>query len=251
MAIAIPEAITPPNTIGGISSPVVAVASGNFTSFTSNASSSSVLLKAVTIISLNQDVFQLSQPFSLDHLDLEGNIVSTLFTPFVNPYQFTAQVKRISVEFEFNGLSSLNYIIYPGQSVLVLLSLDIKDSYDRRIRKTFKYIPDNSWENNVNKYLFTPREYKELQTIPTQFDDIIIKEKREAEEERHRPKYLRGDTSTPISDFFYEPGEYTPKTAFDEIYAISMSEPNEIDLNLHDNNLNNFTTNDLKEPEEY
>jgi hypothetical protein len=112
-----------PDTIGGITSQVT-VQSPNavaidFNTFQAKASSDGHKLDQINILCPDGNTNQLSQPVVLNFIDQSGTQRTINYVPILDLKNYVAQVKDfdLSEQFQFNGLSSINYTVLPDANV--------------------------------------------------------------------------------------------------------------------------------------
>jgi hypothetical protein len=224
--------VSNPNSIGGIKSPLVVLnTSSNFSAFTQQAATEELVLKNMTITCINQDVTQLSQPVTFSTLDANGNQSVKVITPNVNPYQFQAQITDLPSDAGLSSLNTMNYTVISGNTVRLKFKFGAKDKLGDLIKKVMGY-DKISWEMIIDKELGLAREPGEQKIKKSEFEQILIQEQKEANEEKKKPRVIRR-ISTPIADFF------EPKEGFKTEETVNADIP-EFNTDIHE----------FKEPEE-
>ena len=117
------------NSLGGSSS-ISFTSTADLNSFIQQAAVNNLTLTGLTI-SCPGNFDQLSQPFTLNRLELSGNAVTKIVTPIVDPYQKSAVLKSVDMMgFILDGMSSIDYNILPNSTVQLILSVTERTGVD-------------------------------------------------------------------------------------------------------------------------
>lgn len=225
--------ISNPNTIGGISSEVIVINTvSDFNTFTAQASSENLVLSSINIISLNNDIGQVSQPITFTTKDANGNETKISQVPTVDSYSFRAQIQNLAIlsNFNFEGLNKIDYPVLGGQAVKMTLSVDKKDAVLEQAKKAFGYTGSTAWENTVRDEMGLFREPEEIK-VEQPVSPIVNVEQKEPSEIKQKETVFT--PSKVISNELKEPDETAkiPIKVIEKPVSVELKEPEEVPKN--------------------